>query len=679
MRRVLLILLATVAPFGAFGEGTDAVKVGTQSHNVIAPIRQPGYSGADFHFGGVTVDGLPGGGGGGTWGTITGTLSAQTDLQSVLNGKESTLSFNLPLVRDVNTISIPVATTSTDGYLSHTDWNTFNGKQPAGAYLTANQNITISGDASGSGATAITLALGNIPDLTTQAGSILATNIAAPSTPASGKTKVYVDSTSKNIAVKNDAGVVNHGVQTKAAVGGQFITGINDDGTTSTGTAGGSPGGSNTQVQYNNSSAFGGTSGETTNGTVNTLNTPIFTGLPTGTGVATGATASTLAARDANANLSANNFLAGYRTTVTAAGTTTMVVGDAATQFFTGTTTQIVLMPVASTLVLGWQQAIYNNSTGAVTIRASGGAGNDIITLPGGSSTLLTCILTSGTSAASWSYSFLPITVASGKSETFSNTLTFAGIDASTLNIGAGGTLMPSSYAGITTHGDSIYSILATDSVVIPNVTLTASRIWTLPAASALAAGQPVTILDRDGLLGNGGGFTISIARAGSDTINGATASVVMDSQYQCLVLISDGVSKWTIRAPSIGEYVESIVAYGSAVALVSNTAKTITSITLSPGDWDVFGMGGYAPAATTSITQLTSGFSQITNSFNEADGYCESAMAAVVPGTTEMIITIPVRRYSLSTSTTIYLVNRAVFTVAGCSGYGRISARRMR
>jgi hypothetical protein len=35
------------------------------------------------------------------------------------------------------TLSIPVATSSANGYLSSTDWSTFNAKQPAGAYLTS--------------------------------------------------------------------------------------------------------------------------------------------------------------------------------------------------------------------------------------------------------------------------------------------------------------------------------------------------------------------------------------------------------------------------------------------------------------------------------------------------------------------------------------------------------------
>lgn len=45
-------------------------------------------------------------------------------------------------------ISISQATTSTNGYLSSTDWNTFNNKQPAGSYLTT---VTASSPLSGSG------------------------------------------------------------------------------------------------------------------------------------------------------------------------------------------------------------------------------------------------------------------------------------------------------------------------------------------------------------------------------------------------------------------------------------------------------------------------------------------------------------------------------------------------
>lgn len=51
--------------------------------------------------------------------------------------------------------SIDVANTSQPGYLTSTDWNTFNGKQPAGNYIT---DITGDATASGPGSSALTLA-----------------------------------------------------------------------------------------------------------------------------------------------------------------------------------------------------------------------------------------------------------------------------------------------------------------------------------------------------------------------------------------------------------------------------------------------------------------------------------------------------------------------------------------
>lgn len=55
-------------------------------------------------------------------------------------------------------ISMAAATTSVNGYLTSTDWNTFNGKQASGNYLTA---LTGDGTASGPGSAALTLATVN--------------------------------------------------------------------------------------------------------------------------------------------------------------------------------------------------------------------------------------------------------------------------------------------------------------------------------------------------------------------------------------------------------------------------------------------------------------------------------------------------------------------------------------
>jgi hypothetical protein len=91
---------------------------------------------------------------------------------------------------------------------------------------TGDQTITLTGDVTGSGTGSFATTLVNIPTGTTMAGRILATNIAAPSTPAAGKSQIYVDSTNKVLSLKDDAGTVSNTVVPKAATAHQFVTAI---------------------------------------------------------------------------------------------------------------------------------------------------------------------------------------------------------------------------------------------------------------------------------------------------------------------------------------------------------------------------------------------------------------------------------------------------------------------
>lgn len=97
------------------------------------------------------------------------------------------------------------------------------------------------------------------------------------------------------------------------------------------------------------------------------------------------------------------NHVDGYTTTATAAGTTTLTVASNKQQFFTGVTTQTVVLPVTSTLVLGLTYIVTNKSTGMVTVQSSGA--NSIVIQRPLSTVIYTCILTSGTTAASWATS----------------------------------------------------------------------------------------------------------------------------------------------------------------------------------------------------------------------------------------------------------------------------------
>jgi hypothetical protein len=130
------------------------------------------------------------------------------------------------------------------------------------------------------------------------------------------------------------------------------------------------------------------------------------TATPTAVSMLTTATASSVALRDANANLSVANILEGYTTTATAAGTTVLTVSSNSDQYFTGSSTQTVTLPVAATLVNGQSWWLTNISTGVVTVNTSGG--NLLATMPARTQAIVQCVNTAGgTGTASWSVTFI--------------------------------------------------------------------------------------------------------------------------------------------------------------------------------------------------------------------------------------------------------------------------------
>ncbi|MGP0058400.1 MAG: hypothetical protein ACLPID_03820 [Beijerinckiaceae bacterium] len=94
-----------------------------------------------------------------------------------------------------------------------------------------------------------------------------------------------------------------------------------------------------------------------------------------------------------------------------------------------------------------------------------------------------------------------------------------------------------------TAVSDAAYTALVTDRL-IAYTAITAARTITLPAASTYPTGTALTIVDESGSCSATN--TITLARAGSDTIDGATSAVV-SSAYGYLAIESNGSSKWTI------------------------------------------------------------------------------------------------------------------------------------
>jgi hypothetical protein len=135
----------------------------------------------------------------------------------------------------------------------------------------------------------------------------------------------------------------------------------------------------------------------------------------------------------------------------------------------------------------------------------------------------------------------------------------------------------------------------------------------------------------------------------------------------------------------SIGEVVSSSVAVGSAVSLTTATGaftgKTITSISLTAGDWDIFGSVGINNAATTNFTGIAGGISTTNDTLNSA--YEEETRFSY--GSAGLVLnnvvsfSFPTTRVSISATTTYYLIGYAAFSVSTATAFGRITARRRR
>lgn len=350
------------------------------------------------------------------------------------------------------------------------------------------------------------------------------------------------------------------------------------------------------------------------------------------------AAASSLMVRDTNVNSKVNHVTENFATTVTAAGTTTLTVASARNQQFTGSTTQTVTLPDATTLSVGFQFAVWNRSSGAVAVNNNGGS--------------------------------LQQSIAAAAQFVFTCT-----------NIGtANGTWDVSSAAGTGT----VTSVSGTSNQITS--TGGATPVLALPQQVTLSGSDPKVILNNttssdspyiEGGIGGDGNLTLSGGSSrGVRVYNNSGGTLLIDAQGAGVAVRGSNTND-SAASGYIGEAVRSFVSVASLVSLVNTQWKDVTSISLTAGDWDVNGIVLIAGSTT---TDWEMGISTTTGNsgagMNEGDNSTEGPLPIAgsnMPGV------IPSWRISLSTTTTVYLKAVANFASSTAQVYGRISARRMR
>lgn len=131
-----------------------------------------------------------------------------------------------------------------------------------------------------------------------------------------------------------------------------------------------------------------------------------------------------------------------------------------------------------------------------------------------------------------------------------------------------------------------------------------------------------------------------------------------------------------------VGEFVSSNIVAGSAVSLtMSATTYNITSISLTAGDWDIWGYIQTIPATGTTTGAYNFSISTTSATLGTVSPNIPYAFSSNIPANANQSfgLTTGVGRLSLSTTTTVYLVANVTFGVSTISAYGFIAARRVR
>lgn len=347
--------------------------------------------------------------------------------------------------------------------------------------------------------------------------------------------------------------------------------------------------------------------GTITTGTWNASTIAVNRGGTGVTSVTTSPTATAFAGWDANKNLSANNFLEGYTTTVTAGTTTTLLVGSTELQYFTGSSNQTVNLPVASTLVLGQSFKVVNTSSGTVLVLSSGL--NTVQNMAANTWATFTCILASGTTAASWSVRY---------------STNSAGITALTGDVTATGpgsvaaSLVATSNATLTT-----LSALTTASALVTVGTITTGT-WNATTIAVNRGGTGLTSGTSGGILGFTGTTTLaSSALLTADQLvvgggAGATPKILAaGTANQYLKMNATPIPAWfTIPSPTIQKFTNPIYSFtitsatATAGATYTNNSQTfqlVASIT-SATTALLISLTGGAPAASGTLTSANGG-----------------------------------------------------------------------
>ena len=566
--------------------------------------------------------------------SITGTWPNQTINSTNPGGTVTSVTATSPVSSTGGTtpvISMPAATTSVSGYLTSTDWNTFNSK--------------------GSGT--VTSVTGTAP-VVSSGGTTPAISMPAATSSVSG----YLTNTDwTTFNNKGSVTSVAATVPSFLSVSGSPITSSGTLAISYSGAAlpvanGGTGTSTPSLVAGTNVTISGTWPNQTINSTGGGGGGMVYpgAGIPLSTGTAWGTSYGTTGSnsvvlRDANQNISANSISEGYSNVAAAGTTTVLTVSSVPNYVITGSGGQTYQLPDATTLPSGVNYT-FNNNQSSGTIVVKNNSGTTITTVQAGGFVDVS-LLSNAISAGSWDvHNFAPSNVSwSTNTFDYAGSITSATWNGIAIALNRGGTGASTAAGARTNLGLGTISTQDASAVAITGGTIDGTTVGgTTPAA---------------------GSFTTLIGGAGSTNYGqltgGATTKAV---QFQTLSATDTNIS-FAIQPKGTGAI---DLAAGSSGVNISN-GGTVTAITRTASG------SGYSYPITITVSapttaggvqaqiSLTSYGSSTASVVSGGTGYTNGDTLTIVGGTPSGAATYTVTGVTGGVITSVSALNSGAYT----------------
>jgi hypothetical protein len=226
---------------------------------------------------------------------------------------------------------------------------------------------------------------------------------------------------------------------------------------------------------------------------------------------------------------------------------------------------------------------------------------------------------------------------------------------------------------------NTLFSIHDTSAQNVTSVTFGGSAATAIHSNFSSGTAVPISAatlsiescqLDSSNVTAISGAGTVTYNNLGFS--NGSAAITATGQTGGTITGVRNGAA---VASGFLGERIESVIALASGVTLTNITPANITSISLTPGVWDVSALGNVNGTLTSSAWEVSI---STTSATRGTVGNNTASSPLTSNANSDQSLVVPAYRLTLAATTTVYMVAFCAFSAGTAKAYGRLSATRV-